>query len=97
MGDGNATGAMTSAVDTRKESVLPLPRRALERWKKAAHAIGVVQTRILMLGVYVTLVLPTGLVMRLFEDPLHLRPPGDGNWVPTRREKPTIETARRQF
>jgi hypothetical protein len=76
---------------------LALPRRAFERWKKCAHAIGVVQTRIIMLIIYVTVVLPTGLLFRLSRDPLRLRPPRGTNWKPCAQEKIDLETARRQF
>jgi NAD dependent epimerase/dehydratase family enzyme len=98
MGNGSAVGAVTArAVDKTTEDTSGFARRAFERWKKAAHAIGVVQTRFLMFAMFVVMVLPTGLLMRLFRDPLQLRPPGSGNWSPTKQEKPTLETARRQF
>lgn len=72
-------------------------RRSFEHWKRMAHAIGVVQTRFLMFGLYALLVVPTGLLMRLFRDPMHLRARDGGNWTPTHREAATLETARRQF
>jgi len=74
-----------------------LLRRAWERWKKTAHAIGVVQTRFLMVVIYVAVALPTGLLLRLLSDPLHLRPPTDGNWTPSHQQTPNLENARRQF
>ena len=74
-----------------------LLRRAWERWKKAAHAIGVVQTRGLMLMIYLVVALPTGLLLRLFRDPLHLRRRADGNWTPSHQPDPNLENARRQF
>jgi hypothetical protein len=69
----------------------------LDRWRKGAHAIGVVQTRFIMVVIYVVAVLPTGLLMRAFRDPLHLRPPKDGNWVAIEPQKRDVESARRQF
>jgi hypothetical protein len=50
-----------------------------------------------MLAMYILAVLPTGLVMRMFRDPLHLRRPEGGNWVPIEPHKPDLESARRQF
>ncbi len=70
---------------------------AWDRWKKIARAIGVVQTRILMVVFYFIFVLPLGLVMRLSSDRLHLKPPARGNWTPHRHEEPSLDTARRQF
>lgn len=72
------------------------PRRVLERWKRAAHAVGVVQTRVIMVGIYLTVVVPTGIFMRLSRDPLHLRRPTDTNWTPTRANPRTVESARQQ-
>lgn len=74
-----------------------LLRATWERWKKVARAIGVVQTQLLMIGFYVVLALPLGLVMRLTTDRLRLRPPEGTNWVPHRQEPQNLETARRQF
>ena len=74
-----------------------LLRRAVERWKKAAHAIGVVQTRILMVVFYVLAVLPVGLVFRSLRDPLHLKEPAQTNWTPCQQEPPSLEHSRQQF
>src|SRR5262245_47055966 len=98
MGNGTVVSAMErTAVDRAQASSRNLAARAWDRWRKAAHAIGVVQTRFLMLLIYIAVVLPTGLFMRMFRDPLRLRRPADGNWSPAKQEKPSIETARRQF
>ncbi len=72
-------------------------RRVWEHWKHVAHAIGVVQTRFVMLLIYAVIVVPTGLLMRLSRDPLHLRAPEHGNWMPARRHERSVEAARRQF
>lgn len=72
-------------------------RRIYDRWRRAAHAVGVVQTRVIMMMIYLAVVVPTGLLMRLFRDPLHLRPPEHSNWTPTRQSERTVEAARQQF
>jgi len=72
-------------------------RRVWEHWKQVAHAVGVVQTRFLMLVIYAIAVVPTGLLMRLSRDPLHLRAPRDGNWTPARQNERSVDAARRQF
>lgn len=68
-----------------------------EHWKRTARAVGIVQTRILMVGFYFVLVLPLGLVMRMKGDPLHLNAPKGTNWVPHHDEEVSVESARRQF
>ena len=72
-------------------------RRIYDRWRRAAHAVGVVQTRVIMMVVYLTVVVPTGLLMRLSRDPLHMRPRDDGNWLPAPQHERSVEAARRQF
>lgn len=66
-------------------------------WKKVAHAVGVVQTRILMVIFYFIAVLPIGVIMRLAGDPLHLKPPKASNWTPHRHQEPSVDSARQQF
>jgi hypothetical protein len=72
-------------------------KRIYDRWRRAAHAVGVVQTRVIMMVVYLTVVIPTGLLMRLSRDPLHLRPRADTNWLPAPQHERSVEAARRQF
>jgi hypothetical protein len=72
-------------------------RRVWDHWRQAAHALGVVQTRFLMLIIYALVVVPTGILMRMFRDPLHLRPPETGNWTPTRPRDRSVDDARNQF
>lgn len=72
-------------------------RLVFDRWRDASHAIGVVQTRLLMLGVYVLVALPTGLLVRMTSDPLHLREPAGGNWSICSAERCSLERARLQF
>jgi hypothetical protein len=50
-----------------------------------------------MLLIYATVVVPTGLLMRMRRDPLHLRPPKAGNWTPIRPSERSVDAARRQF
>jgi len=72
-------------------------RSAWDHWKKIARAIGVVQTRLLMVLIYAVLVVPLGLIMRIRSDPLHLKPRTDSNWTPHSYEPPSLDSARRQF
>jgi hypothetical protein len=86
-----------SVVSVPAPSPVGFVRTAWERWKKIARAIGVVQTRILMVVFYFLLVLPLGLVMRMRSDPLHLKAPHGSNWTPHRNQDANLDTARRQF
>ncbi|MFN8641147.1 MAG: hypothetical protein U0802_05600 [Candidatus Binatia bacterium] len=86
-------------IPTSPKAAVPrnLFRRIYDRWRRAAHAVGVVQTRVIMMALYVTVVVPTGVLMRCFRDPLHLRPPAQSNWLPARPADRTVEAARQQF
>jgi hypothetical protein len=72
--------------------------RALwQRWSQIARALGVVQTRFLLIGFFVVVVLPTGLLARLTGDRLRLKPPKGSNWVPVDDKQQNLDAARRQF
>lgn len=73
------------------------PKRVWNQWRLAAHSIGVVQTRFIMLLIYLFVVVPTGVLMRMSSDPLHLKPPEVTNCQPARQEERNLENARRQF
>ncbi len=72
-------------------------RAAWAHWKKIGHAVGVVQTRVLMVIFYFIAVVPIGLIMRLAGDPLHLKPPTGTNWTAHRHQEPSLDNARQQF
>ncbi|OFW30256.1 MAG: hypothetical protein A3I00_05330 [Betaproteobacteria bacterium RIFCSPLOWO2_02_FULL_64_12] len=73
-------------------------RRGWERWKLIAHAIGNFQARVLLTAFYFVLVPPFALVVKLFKDPLSLRPPaGTSYWLVRPRDEQTATQARRQF
>jgi hypothetical protein len=67
-------------------------KRLWEIWKQVAHAIGDFQARVLLTVIYGVLVLPFGLLVRLFADPLqtkhrptawseHVPGPNDVTWA----------------
>lgn len=74
-----------------------LLRGAWEHWQQLARAIGVVQTRLLMIAFYFVFVLPTGIFARMSGDKLHLQRPSGSCWVPHPPSEQNIESARRQF
>jgi hypothetical protein len=55
--------------------------RALwEAWKLVAHAIGKVQARVVFSLLYIVLLGPVAVVLRLVSDPLRHRHPPASNW-----------------
>ena len=48
-------------------------KRLWEAWKGVAHRIGNFQARVLLTILYAILVLPFGLVVHLFADPLRIK------------------------
>lgn len=70
------------------------------RWLKIAHVIGNFQAQVILTVFYFIFVLPFGVVMRLFADPLRLNFPktrAKSNFQVWRHSKENLETARRQF
>ena len=74
-----------------------LLRAMWKRWSQFARALGVVQTRFLLVGFFVVVVVPTGLFVRATGDRLRLKPPKGSNWVKLDDKKQDIDAARRQF
>ena len=73
--------------------------RALwEAWKLVAHAIGMVQARVVFSLLYIVLLGPVAMVLRLVSDPLRHRHPPASNWQarPPQTGDPWAG-ARRQF
>lgn len=48
-------------------------KRIWQSWKKIAHKIGDFQARVLLTVIYALLILPFGLIIRFFSDPLRIR------------------------
>lgn len=74
-----------------------LLRSTWQRWTQIAHAVGVVQTRFLMIAMYVVFVVPLGLIVAKRQDRLRLKPPAGSLWRSHEQQKQTLESARRQF
>ncbi|MBV9865011.1 MAG: hypothetical protein JO316_06650 [Abitibacteriaceae bacterium] len=77
--------------------------RAWAGWKRVARIIGNFQARVILSVLYVVLIAPLGLVVRLVSDPLHLRhktpsqSSSDTYWLPRLKPNDTPDEARRQF
>lgn len=73
-------------------------RRAWERWKVVAHAIGNFQARLVLCLVYFVVVPPFALIAKLFMDPLRLGPTAHGSfWIDRKLPDSSSDAARWQW
>ena len=68
----------------------------LAKWMALLHAIGNVQAWILLSLAYVVLILPIGLLFRVFNDPLRIRRRPSSNWQPFTRQFDRLDQAQEQ-
>jgi len=67
-------------------------------WKIIAHLIGNFQARLLLAFFYFLVVPPFALIVKIFKDPLALRPrSNDSLWVDGPVPDPSLEAAKKQF
>ena len=72
-------------------------KRAWKQWMRIALVIGNFNNRVVLTLFYATVVLPFGLVVRLFGDPLAIRRKRSSAWTDIEHPTRTIEEGRRQF
>jgi hypothetical protein len=70
-------------------------KRAWKVWTRVAHEIGNFQARVLLTVIYAILVLPFGIVVRLFADPLRIKKRPD-RWLDRVDEANDVHGAQRQ-
>lgn len=70
-------------------------KRAWKAWTRLAHKIGNFQARVLLTLLYLTLVLPFGMTVRLFSDPLRIKKRPD-RWLDRTDDANDIHWAKRQ-
>jgi hypothetical protein len=70
-------------------------KQAWQHWKRIAHAIGTFQARVLLTIFYAVLVLPFGVVVRLFSDPLRIKRRPD-QWLERSDSVFDLQWAKRQ-
>lgn len=98
MSDNRTTETLKSDGSDRVPAAQVGPLRAVwNRWGQMARALGVVQTRFLLVGFFVVIVFPTGLFVRATGDRLRIKPPKGSNWVELEDKKQDLDAARRQF
>jgi hypothetical protein len=64
-------------------------------WTRIAHIIGNFQARVLLTILYVVLVLPFGVIVRLFADPLHIKKRPE-KWLAETAEAYDMQWAQKQ-
>ena len=72
-------------------------KRFMAWWMPIAEVIGNFMNRLVLSAFYFVIVLPFGLGVRLFSDPLKLRKKADTGWSEILNETKTVEKARKQF
>lgn len=70
-------------------------RKIWEGWKRVGGFIGDVIGRLILTLFYFSLVLPFGLIMRLFGDPLQLKSATPPSWREREPEDENLDAARR--
>lgn len=72
-------------------------KRFVGWWMSIAEVVGNFMNRLILSIFYFVIVLPFGVGVRLFSDPLELRPRRETVWVKFSDRSQTIEDGRRQF
>ena len=77
---------------------LPVPwrKRAWQRWLRIATVIGDFQARVFLSLFYFVIVLPFGLLVRLFADPLGIKGRRTTTWTDFADRTQTLDQAARQ-
>lgn len=77
---------------------MPALKRFWEAWKRFGQAIGDFIGRLILSLLYFTVVLPFGVGVRLFSDPLRLkRGEGASHWLARTTKDLTVEDGRKQY
>lgn len=77
-------------------TAIPFWKRAWQRWLRIATIIGDFQARVIFSLFYFVIVLPFGLAVRLFADPLGIKGQRSTTWTDFPDRSRTLEATRRQ-
>jgi hypothetical protein len=72
-------------------------QKAWETWKRVGQYIGDQIGRVVLTLFYFTIFMPFGLGVRLFADPLAIRPLSRAKWLERKTHDLTLEDSRRLF
>ena len=78
---------------------LPVHKRIWQWWVPIAHKIGNFQARLILTVFYFTMLVPFALLVKLFTDPLRIKPKTKKGWIDRDNEQvdDLLERARKQF
>jgi hypothetical protein len=71
-------------------------KRAWKAWKRVARQIGDFQARVLLTAVYAVVILPFGVLLHIFADPLRIRR-RPMEWIDRDQDSSDVTWARRQW
>lgn len=77
---------------------MPLWKKAWEKWMAFAEIFGTFMSGVILSILYLTLVLPYGLAIRFFSDPLRIKSlPPHSNWKDLPSKSPSLDVYRKQY
>ncbi len=71
--------------------------RAWQAWKRIAQVIGDFIGRIVLTFFYFTIFMPFGIGVRLFSDPLMIKPKNSKYWLERTNQDLSLDDVRRQY
>ena len=72
-------------------------KKLWQGWMRIATVIGNFNSRVILTLLYVTVVLPFGIAVRLFADPLGIKKRKRSGWSDLKHPTRSVEDAQRQF
>ncbi len=78
---------------------LPVHKRIWQWWVPIAHKIGNFQARLILTVFYFTMFMPFAILVKLFTDPLRIKPKTKKGWIERKDEQvdDLLARARKQF
>ena len=68
-----------------------------ELWKKFAYAFGTFMSRVILTIMYFTVIMPWGVCIRIFSDPLNIKTFSQSGWKSHTKPPTTMQEITRQF
>ena len=72
-------------------------KRVWQKWMRIALVIGNFNSRVILTIIYATCILPFGIVVRLFGDPLCIKSKKTSTWSNIENPTRSLEDGKRQF
>jgi hypothetical protein len=72
-------------------------KKVWRKWKYIAGIIGTFQSRILLTIFYFVILLPAGIIFRIFKDPLKIKSPLKTAWIDKTSQCESLDEMRKQY